>query len=360
MKKTLKYYLKNRLNIILILSFFVFLIVFVSLFNVDFVYRYNYYDEMDKLIYNVSIQNSPLPLLATITSVLSTFVVVFEFYFKMRKVNVDQIYSLPIKREKIFLSKLIVCALEVVVPMTVGFVVSYLMIFNEEHLFNLIYFIPYYFGLLFLALILIVSFAFIYTRGNTFFDGIVNMVAYSFMIVIIVSLITETFDISYYKFGNATSFFIYSPISIFSSWMDDLFSGREYVFKLSSMLSFIIYILFGLLSFYLFIILNKKEPSENSTQISESDFSYKTIIPILSIPFSAISILSGGFLALAFSSIFTYLAFVLYKRSFKLSKKDYVFIAIYITIGIVVGICCKEISDVYNEVYIEKIFHLLT
>ena len=121
-----------------------------------------------------------------------------------------------------------------------------------------------------------------------------------------------------------------------------------------------VYVLFGILSLFLFIKLNKEEPSENCTQISKSWFSYKTIIPILSIPFSAISILSGGFLALAFSSIFTYLAFVLYKRSFKLSKKDYVFIAIYITIGIVVGICCKEISDVYNEVYIEKIFHLLT
>ena len=359
MKNTLKYYIKNRLNIILILSLFVFLIVFVSLFKAEFVYRYSYYDEMDKLVYNISIQNSPLPLLATITSVLSTFVVVFEFYFKMRKVNVDQIYALPIKREKIFLSKLIICVLEVIVPMTVGFIVSYLMIFNKDHLFNLIYFIPYYFGMVFLALILIVSFAFIYTRGNTFFDGIINMVAYSFMLVIVVSLITETFDISYRNFGNATSFFIYSPISIFSSWMNDLFSGRDYVFKLSSILSYSIYISFGLLSFYLFIVLNKKEPSENSTQISESEFSYKTIIPALSIPFSAISILSGGFLALAFSSIFTYLAFVLYRRSFKLTKKEYVFIAIYITIGIIVGVCCKEISDVFNEVYIEEIFHLL-
>ena len=354
MRKTLNYYFKNRLNIILIISFLVFLIMFFYLFNSNFIYRYSYYDEFNEYVSVIKPENSPFALLSTIAAILSTAVVTFEFYFKMRKVSVDQMFSLPIKREKIYLSKLIICYLEVIVPVTVGFILSFLMILSKEHMFNLIYFIPFYFGIVFLSVVLVTSFAFLYTRGNAFFDGIVNMLAYIFMLVLIVALITDTFAIPFNKFGSNGAFFIYSPISIFTTWLNKLFVGNEFNFDLAQNISVVIYILFGVVSLFLFIILNREEPSENSTQISNSNFSYRTIIPIYSIVFSATSILSNGFLALSFSSIFTYLAFVLYKRSFKLSKKDYLFIILYIIIGIVLGVCCEQIREVFNEVIIEE------
>ena len=117
MRKTLAYFLKNRLHIIAILSFLLLMITFFYLVDADFVYQYEYYDEYDRLVKIISPENSPFSLLATAAAILSTITVIFEFYFKMRKVNVDQMYALPIKREKIFLSKLIVCYLEVIIPM---------------------------------------------------------------------------------------------------------------------------------------------------------------------------------------------------------------------------------------------------
>lgn len=350
MKKTVNYFLKNRINIILILSFIVFLIVFFYLFDAEYIYSYEYYDDYDNFVSKTRAINSPFALLSVVTAVLSTFVVTFEFYFKMRKVNVDQIYALPIKREKIFLSKLIVCYLEVVIPITLGVILSFLMIVFKEHIFNLVYFIPYYFGLMFLAIILITSFAFLYTRANTFFDGLVNMFAYACVLALITSIIKQTFAISYSRFGDGSYFFIYSPITLFTSWMNNLFMDQNYKFRLATNLSFVIFILFGFISLYLFIKLNKEEPSENTTQISMSNFSYRTIIPLYSIIFTALSIMSSGVLALTFASIFTYLAFVLFKRSFKLSKRDYLFIVIYIIIGVILGICCEEIREVFLNV----------
>lgn len=347
MKKTLNYFLKNRINIILILSFIVFLIVFFYLFNAEYVYTYEYYDQYDKIIIDTRLTNSPFPLLATITAILSTFVVVFEFYFKMRRVSVDQIYALPIKREKIFLSKLIICYLEVLIPITLGFILSFLMIVFKNNLFAMVYFIPYYFGLIFLSLVLITSFAFLYTRANTFFDGVVNMLSYACILPLIVSIIKQTFVISYSSFGDGSYFFIYSPITLYSSWMNDLFMNRTYKFQLATNLSFIIFILIGFISIYLFIKLNKEEPSENTTQISLSNFSYRTIIPLYSIVFVILSIMSGGILGLTFASIFTYLIFVLFRRSFKIEKKDYLFIILYIVIGIILGIVCEEIREVF-------------
>ena len=344
MRKTLAYFLKNRLHIIAILSFLLLMITFFYLVDADFVYQYEYYDEYDRLVKIISPENSPFSLLATAAAILSTITVIFEFYFKMRKVNVDQMYALPIKREKIFLSKLIVCYLEVIIPITISFILSFAMISISEHIFNLVYMIPFYFGLVFLSIVLITSFAFIYTRGNTFFDGLVNMLAYTCFLALFVNILIDTFSISYYKFGSSMAFFIYSPISIFTKYMDELFMQEEVSTYIGQFISMGVYVLFGILSFFLFVKLNKEEPSENCTQISKSWFSYKTIIPAYTIAFVIVSAMSFEVLSIVFSAIFTYLMFVLQKRSFKLSKKDFLLILCFIAIGIGLGIVCDNIS----------------
>lgn len=345
MRKTLGYYFKNRFNIILIISFIAFLITFFYLVDARFVYTYEYINEHNEYIEITKAQNSPFALLTTIAAVLSTFVITFEFYFKMKRVSVDQIYALPIKREKFYLSKLILCYLEVVIPTTICFILSIIMISMSVHIFNMIYFIPYYFGLMFLIAILITSLAFVYTRANTFFDGLINILGYTFILVLISNLIFETFELRRYNIRGAGSFFLYSPVDIFTTWMNLLFKGVKVETEICNYFGIGIFVLFGLIALFLFIKLNKEEPSENTTQISNSLFSYKTIIPIYSIVFCSMSILSGGILALAFASIFTYLMFVLYKRSFKLTKRDYMLIAIYIIIGICLGVCFSIIND---------------
>ena len=347
MKTTLKYFLKTRWNVIAIISCILLLITFVYLTNMDFVYTYEYYDDYGEIYNVVKAQGSPFPMLAAFASVLSTLVVIFEFYFKMRKINIDQMHALPIKREKLYLSKLIICALEVIIPLTLSFILSIVIISLSKNIFDLIYFIPFYFGLVFLSLILIISFAFIYTRANTFFDGIINMLFYIFVLVILFLHIIDVFELGYQKFGSGGAFFIYSPIAIFTQYMNKLFMNKEFEFNISQSLSLVIFILFGIVSLYLFIRLNKKEPSENCTQLSSSYFSYKVFIPIYSIILTSITIFSGTVISLGFTIVFTYLAYVIYRRSFKLSKRDYLMIGIVIIAGILLGIFFDYINQFF-------------
>lgn len=352
MKKMLGYYLKSRWHVVLIISLILMLITFISLFDVNFIYRYEYYDEYDQLVNIVRAENSPFATMAVFAAILSTLVVVFEFYFKMRKVNIDQIYALPIKREKIYLSKLIVCLAEVIIPLTLSFILSVIMVAIKPHMFELIYFIPYYFGLIFLVCVLVCSFAFVYTRANTFFDGLINMLMYTLVLVFVFMLIIDVFAIGSYKFGDPSYFFIYSPITVFCSNMNDLFCGRITNLKPAGIMSFVVFIVFGLLSIWLFVKLNKEEASENCTQVSSSYFSYKTMIPIFSLIFFAFSVLEAGLVALTFTLIFTYLFFVIYKRTFKLNKKEYIIIALLLVVGIALGLVSNAIHEaIINDRY---------
>ena len=90
------------------------------------------------------------------------------------------------------------------------------------------------------------------------------------------------------------------------------------------------YTVVAIVFFILFLILNKKEKSENSMQISESYFSYKTMIPYYAIVCSAFSTDSALVLAFVFTG--AYILYATYKRSFKLAKKDLIkLVIIYIT-----------------------------
>ena len=47
------------------------------------------------------IENNPITMIAVIGIALSIGVPIIEFSYRMRKITIDQMYSFPIKREKI-------------------------------------------------------------------------------------------------------------------------------------------------------------------------------------------------------------------------------------------------------------------
>ena len=87
---------------------------------------------------------------------------IVEFSFKMKKITMDQAYSLPIKREKLYLTRYIIGFLEIVVPFTLSYFISLLVIFPWANAYcNFLGFFAYY-GMLLVAGFVVYSIFLIY------------------------------------------------------------------------------------------------------------------------------------------------------------------------------------------------------
>lgn len=345
MRKLLSYYIKKRSNVIIITSLILLTIVFVYLIDARFVWQRDVWNEYTQSYDTVKMaQNSPFPMLAIFAIILSTIVPIFEFYYKMRKINVDQFHALPIKREKIYLTKYIIGLAEILIPLTLCFILSFILIVIKPHIFEMSYFFLYYISLVAGVIVLFTSVSFIYTRCNTFFDGIINILLYSIILVPVASIIINLFDVKYNTFGDSTWYFLQSPITRIEVLFEELFEGDKPSVFTSDYLTFIIFGVFGIVSFVLFILLNKKEKSENSMQISNSIFAYKLTLPVYIISLLAISLDGSSPILMVLVIIFGYLGHVIYKRSFKLTKYDYISLFVYASTGILLGLLTEYIN----------------
>jgi len=332
MKNMLKYYFNKRLFSILIISFIFALIMFLSLYDNDFTYTWTHYETGERI---TETNNSPFGTLAFLAATLATLIIPFEFGFKMNKITLDQMYSLPIKREKIFLSKIFICIIEVIIPVTISFIVSWLMIITNEHMFVMSYYWPYYFLLLLYIVVLIILFAFIYTRNNSNSDGIINMIGYTFILSLVVMFINNLFD---KLLLNSSAFIIYSPIVIICDTMNNLFSSKEIYMNVSSWISLFLFPFLAIIFGYLFIRFNKEDKCENCSEISNSIFSYNLLIPVYSISLLIEVLLLNSISIFIFVLIAIYFGYVIKNRNFKLKNKDINVFVISVIIAILLGI----------------------
>ena len=341
MRKTLSYYFNKRMYVVCITAFILLLITFITFYNEEYIIERNYGYPFTQVV--LEPYNSPFSMLAIFAGILSTIIVPLEFSFKMNKIKIDQLYSLPIKREKLFISKYLISIFEVVFPLTLSFILSFIMIIFNEHLFNLIYFIPYYFALIFYSIVLITIFSFVYTRANSHGDGIINMIMYIFIVFIILLFFVEYFNINTsYKFST-DDFILYSPISIISNEFDCLLCNENATLYNSEIVSLILFPILALVSFFLFLKLNKEDKSENCSEITNSLFSYNVLLPIYSITLGSLSLALDSLTLYIFVVITLYIGYTIKNKNFKLKEKDLKMFLILIVISFILGIFCKNV-----------------
>ena len=347
MRQLLKYYAKKRLLAISAITAICFIITTTILMNSVFV-RTSYFWVEAPVIdggyeYRATVaSDSPLALFTVLSCILVFIVPVFEFYFKMTKIGVDQMYSLPVKRNKLYLVKYIVGLVEIIIPLTISYLYAFLWIICSEHMFTLIYFLPYYFMLIFFTIVMYTIFAFIYTRANTFFDGIINMVLYIFIPVLItysLGLFIEEINCNYY--------YLYAPISSFTEQFNDLLMKDSYLpplkyhsnFDNNIIYSSVFYVAASIACVFAFIKLIKNDKAENSQEISNSLFLYQTTIP-LTVFFGTFAMYEGLGLehfSYFITAIIGYLLYAIYKRNFKPSWKFLLMMIIAIIISVVLA-----------------------
>ena len=343
MKNLTLFYIKKRLPLFLIVLgiSLVGSIVFVG--TTEFVYYGRIYDEFGNYIIGRSIGDTSISALSSLMLVFAVIIPIYEFSFKMKKTGCDLFYSLPIKRNKLYLFKYIFGICEMISIFLINFII--IVIITSIKLSGISYlnssFIPGYYFLFLLVIIgigiVVYSFiAFFYTRGNTFLDGLLSAFMASFVVM------AAVFGV-YWFFTSFKGFNIpdkltellrgthYVPFIAgyeIANVFDSLIQGKAVT---QFMAPSIIGIIISSVSIPLFIILCGKDRAEDSEDITDSWFTYKLMLPIFIISlfmmldfeiFIWIGVVIGG-----------YIGYVIYDRNFLLRKKNLITLVTCIIIG---------------------------
>lgn len=226
-------------------------------------------------------QSPQISLIYTILGIFCAVVPVLMYSFKMNKRSVDAFYSLPIKKEKMYLVKTLVGLLLVLIPYTIAYWLGFLTIALRENYFHLIYYIPGYFGGLLFGVCLYGIYAFAFTRANRVVDGVVFMLAYTFLGLVVAAVLLaaspKIFSEEIYRFLS------FGELITFSSHIEallrdgELTAGADGGWTVSEFLS---PILLASIAYFLTFFLLRYEKGEEAEQNSDTWFGYRVLIPL--------------------------------------------------------------------------------
>ena len=332
MKKTIKYFLNKRKLFIGVSLGIALLFTLVNISNRGFYY------EMPT---GKTPIDMPFGFLYVFGAIFSSFIPVMEFKFKTNKIMVDQAYSLPIKREKYYLAKYVVGLIETLLPLVVCGLVSLLYVMCSKHIYNLWYVLPYLLMLLLITASVYSIFVFFFIKGNTVFDGIVNMFFVSCFLMALISAIDTYVDI-HKVLGYGSDFYIFAPFTNIYTFFNNLVRGGEIAefdnrYGLRALVPTLIYIVLGAGSVFALIGESKKEKAEDATQISNSYFSYRTFIPAyLFLSMIGLYVYELFFVLLMLTAGF--IGYIMYRKTVKIKKIDIILLFASTLVGYFFGI----------------------
>ena len=332
MIKTIRYFLNKRKLFIGVSLGITLLFTLINVTNRAFFY---YTMDGEKIA-----NDMPFGFLYVYGMIFASVIPVMEFKFKTNKIMVDQAYSLPIKREKYYLSKYIVGLIETLFPIVACGLISILYVMCSRHIYNLWYTIPYMLVLLLVTASVYSIFVFFFIKGNTVFDGVVNMFFVSCLLMTLISAIDTYVDI-HKVLGYGSNFYIFAPFTSVYTFFNNLVRGGEIAefdhrYGLRALVPTLIYIVLGAGSVFALIGASKKEKAEDATQISDSYFSYRTFIPTY-----LFLIMFGHYVdALLFVLLMLtagFIGYIMYRKTVKIKKIDIVLLFASTLVGLFLG-----------------------
>ena len=332
MKKYFLYELKKHIWTLVILTAVCALPYIVELATLRMLYTYNY-EGAERIVLR-----SPQLSYVFVELLILLFVVPAIVYsFKMSKRGVDGHYSLPLKREKLYLVATMVGLILVLVPFTISYWGGFFtLLFRKGNPYHMGYYIPAYLGGLFFAVLLFGINAFIYTRANRVVDGIVFMGAYAFIGFLAINFLDYAFDVSLSSWKIEECFIFSGSMFAFVNRMTDYILGNKLGESLAAWW-FGLTAAAGVLCYVLFYFAIRFEKGENAEENSTSWFGYKTLIPVY-----ILLCLGGGageeIIGLALVAVGGVVATIVYKRKFKLKFIDWLPLIIGLAAGIVLAL----------------------
>ena len=345
MKKFLKYEFKKNLWALLIISLCCALPYLLLTATSKMTWESTSWVDGTKYTY----VNSPGTWLVYVELLALCFgVPVATYRFKMKKRSVDCYYSLPIKKEKLYFIKTLVGLCLVLVPFTISFWGGFLMLLiRPGNPFKMGWFVPQYLGLLFFAICLYGFNAFTFTRANTVGDGIVFMVAYTFVALVVsatglmvINLINHVWDWNVFEY-------LITPMGsiIFNIKMEALIKGDLAKWNVCM---FLIPAIFGAIGYFFLFFSLRYDKGENAEQVSDSWFGYRMLIPVYAACFTGYlgafgELILFGFLFVSIV-VSTFVATMVYRRKFLFPAKNLIMIGVGLGVGIVLAVIIAAVT----------------
>lgn len=255
-------------------------------------------------------------------------------------------YSLPLKKEKIYLGKFLAGYGTFFVAFTCSFVAAALSIcafgdFSFKYLIFL-YLSNLLMGLLFYGLIFFIVYA-----QNTLVDAIFNVLMFLLLFALGISAINKVTDhlfqfhfisrwsldeISFFPFGFILLLNQYFTLGL--AGMNSSSMNERNALGRNGLISAIFYIIIFVIFVFVFLYKLKKDKPEKVNQISDSYFSYRIMIPFIIIT---------SFLNIFYINAFTYLLFlllayllyVMYQRKLKLNRRSWIMMGVIALINLI-------------------------
>lgn len=280
---------------------------------------------------------------------------VLVYQFKMNKRTVDCYYALPLKKQKLYFVKTLVGLLLVLIPFTIAYWATFLIILiKPNNPYNMGWFVPTYFGMIFFALCLYGFNAFAFTRGNSIVDGIALMIGYQFVMLLIVllpwvwsqgDLFSPIYLLDFVPEWGLGFFTIHMELRIVGSpVMSELNSIGLTELNLNVM-TFLMPALRGIAGYGLFFFLLKYDKAEDSQQISDSWFAYRTLIPIFAA--TIIGLIEGMLLEISLSvalvvfvmfAISVFVLCIVWRRKFAFGKTGWIVFGVSLGAAVIISI----------------------
>lgn len=279
--------------------------------------------------------NSVISTPTVILGILCTLVPVMQFSFRMETRSADLWFSLPVKRERQLLVRLLAGLLLAFIPYTAAYWVQFVILVCRENAFELVHYLTFYLASLPLGALLFGINSFVFSRANTVWDGLAFLLGWSFLLAM-PFLYLNTYIYSFSKYVSADAFITYAPLGYAAVWFDGLICGDAEAFAEASYM-FPVAAATGVAAYAGLFLYAGRDRAESTGQISDSPWGYKTLLPLYVFFFAACNSPDSGSMFWILSALILVLGFVLYvvyRRSFRLKKQDILLLLLAFAAGV--------------------------
>ena len=304
--------------------------------------------------------NTLVALPGCILGVLCFIVPALQFSYRMNRRSADLWYSLPVRREALTLVRALGGLVLVLVPYTVTFWAGFAAIAASENLFELGQYGVLYAASLPVGIGLFGINAFLYTRANSILDGIIFMLAWTFVLTLPFFWLqacgsNRMFEMGAFNWTGPNSYSTISPLGWLLDRFDALICGNSYTMPEEPL----IYALGGVLAVGAWAGLFATARLHRAEYIGTPSgdwFGYRTLIPACMTfavaigiadmyEFDAVSML----LTYTFTLILGLAAYFVYRRSFRIKLADILCIAAALLVGTGLGFLGSQVLEPFFE-----------
>lgn len=318
MKAYLRDHLRDRVKPLVYITAIALVITFA--FAIDGQITTNYRDGVEY----TSLIGIPVTLLIICAYVIP----VMEFSIFKKRVNLDCLYALPIKRRELGVVHYITGLMMLVIPYTLSYLLNALLLLRAPEAFTFEPLIPHYFACLALGVSQYAVFVFVFHKANTKGDGICFIGMWSLVVGLVCSVLWE---LDIYIDENNIYFGIIWGLSIelthYYRYLVEGFLPQDLwiigeLWNTTQISWFVFWILAGIAATAGYILDFGKQRAEKTGEISDSVFGYKVLIPVYAVTYIFGAYVSSVFILGVVIEIAAIVGYTVYRRGFHYKKSD--------------------------------------